>query len=149
MDPLRVAAAAEAATGLALTLVPQMVVQLLFGTHGGRCRRGRGPGCRGGPAGAGDRLLARGRRQWSRARTPRDVGLQHAGHDLLRCARGGRRAPRRAAVACGRRPSGAQRAAGNRAGQTASRGAVKLLKDIYSSYLRFPSCAFAAARRSC
>ena len=33
MDPLRVAAAAEAATGLALTLVPQMVVQLLFGTQ--------------------------------------------------------------------------------------------------------------------
>ncbi len=31
MDPLRVVAAGEAATGLALTLFPQVVVQLLFG----------------------------------------------------------------------------------------------------------------------
>jgi hypothetical protein len=32
MDPLRFAAAAEAATGLALILFPRLVVQLLFGT---------------------------------------------------------------------------------------------------------------------
>lgn len=31
MDPLRVVAAGEAATGLVLTLFPQLVVQLLFG----------------------------------------------------------------------------------------------------------------------
>ena len=33
MDPLRVVAAGEAATGLVLTLFPQLVVQLLFGAN--------------------------------------------------------------------------------------------------------------------